>query len=117
MKSWIRWINVALRAIMEAGIVVAFGYWGYRTGATTLLKVMLAVSVPLMGFGFWGAVDFHQTGKWAEPLRLTQEMLISGLAAVAFYVKGHHMLGWALALISIVHHILVYTLGDRLIKE
>jgi len=33
--------------------------------------------------GFWGAVDFHQAGRLAEPLRLVQELAISGLAAVA----------------------------------
>ena len=27
-------LNLALRAVMETGIVLAFGYWGFRTGDT-----------------------------------------------------------------------------------
>jgi hypothetical protein len=41
------------------------------------------LGAPLVGFGFWGAVDFHQAGRFAEPLRLIQELAISALAAVA----------------------------------
>jgi len=117
MVSKLRWINVALRGIMEAGIVLAFAYWGYHIGTSTSTKIILTISLPLMGFGFWGAVDFHQAGKMAEPLRLTQELVISGLAAIAFYVSGHHTLCWILAALSIVHHLLVYSLGDTLLMK
>ena len=54
--------NLILRSLMEFGIVAGFGVWGYHTGQGLLLKIVLAVGVPLVGFGFWGAVDFHQLG-------------------------------------------------------
>ncbi len=109
-------LNLILRAVMEAGIVAAFAYWGYRTGSTSLGKLALAIGAPLLGFGFWGLVDFHQTGRWAEPLRLMQELLISALAALALFSAGQPALGWAMALLSILHHALVYLIGERLIK-
>jgi hypothetical protein len=56
-------------------------------------------------------------GTLAEPLRLAEELVISGLAALAAYAAGAHALGWALALLSIVYHTLVYLTGDRLLKE
>jgi len=43
-----------------------------------------------------------------------QELVISGLAAVAWYLAGHPVLGWALGLTSVVHHVLVYATGHRL---
>lgn len=110
-------LNLALRAIMEFGVVAAFACWGLRTGSTPAGKVLLSISTPLIGFGFWGLVDFHQMGRWAEALRLIQELLISGLAAAALFIVGQPALGWALALLSIVHHTLVYLLGERLIKS
>ena len=67
--------------------------------------------------GFWGAVDFHQAGRLAEPLRLVQELAISGLAAVAVYAAGQHILGWFLGLASISYHALVYAQGSRLLKR
>ncbi len=115
-KTTLRWVNVGLRGIMEAGIVVAFAVWGYDA-ATGVMAIVLAVTVPAIGFGFWGAVDFHQMGPLGEPLRLAQELIISGLAALSLYVAGQPFWGWALAIISVVHHAAVYALGGRLLKK
>ena len=116
MAAKLKWVNVALRAIMEGGIVLAFAYWGYQTSSSLLGRILLAIGAPLLVFGFWSIVDFHQAGRIAEPLRLVQELLISGLAAVALAAAGQPALGWALAILSIIHHVLVYALGGTLLK-
>jgi len=110
-------VNPALRGVMELGIVLAIGYWGYRAGGNTLARGLLAFGAPLLVFGFWGLVDFRGSGVLAEPLRLCQELALSGIAAVALYAAGQHALGWALGVLSIVHHALVYLLGERLLKH
>jgi len=102
---------------MEAGIVVGLGFWGYHAVADGTLAIVLAVAVPLLGFGFWGLVDFRWAGAMAEPLRLIQELVVSLLAALAWYAAGPHLLGWSLAGLSVAHHVLIYALGDRLLKE
>jgi disulfide bond formation protein DsbB len=116
IMSKFKWFNLALRAIMELGIVLALAYWGYQTGNNLGMKILLGIIAPLVGFGFWGAIDFHQAGNIAEPLRLIEELLISGLAAFALYVVGQHTLGWAFAALSILYHLLVYLSGGRLLK-
>jgi Protein of unknown function (DUF2568) len=108
--------NLILRATMETGVVVAFAWWGVVTGAGTGTKALLGIGAPMAGFGFWGLIDFRQAGRWSEPLRFVQELAISGLAAVAWYVAGQHVLGWSLALLSVFYHALVYVAGDRLLK-
>jgi hypothetical protein len=110
-------INLALRAIMETGIVLAFAYWGYQMGQTTVAKILFAIGAPLIGFGIWGIVDFHQAGRLAEPLRLLEELVITGLAAVALFIAAQPILGGILGGISIVYHILVYVTGGRLLKH
>lgn len=117
MKSLFKWINVALRGILETAIVCALAYWGYYIGEKRISKILLGICAPLIGFGFWGLVDFHQFGKMAEWLRLFQELAISGFAAIALYMTGSPILGWALGLLSIVHHALVYLLGGTLLKH
>lgn len=102
---------------MEMGIVLALAYWGYQIGNSTGMKILFGIIVPLIGFGFWGAIDFHQAGSIAESLRLMEELIISGLAALALYVAGQHALGWTLGLLSIVYHALVYISGERLLKH
>lgn len=115
--SAIERFNLALRALMETGVVLGLGYWGWHEGGSTPTKLLLALAVPTAGFGFWGAVDFRGAGRAAEGLRLGQELAVSGLAALALYVAGAHALGWALAAISVVHHALVYATGGRLLKD
>jgi hypothetical protein len=113
----LKWFNVFLRGVMELGIVAAMAFWGYQAGNGLVLRVLFAVLAPLIVFGFWGLVDFHQAGRMAEPLRLVQELLICALAALAFYTAGQPALAWILGLIAIVQHSLVYLSGDTLLKR
>lgn len=108
--------NLALRVTMETGIVAGLAYWGLQAGDSPAGKAALAVAAPLVGFGIWGAYDFRGAGRYAEPLRLAQELVISAVAAAALYAAGAPALGFALAGISLAHHVLVYALGERLIK-
>ena len=115
--SPIAWLNLALRAAMEAGVVLGLAYWGSQAGSSSVEKVALAVGAPVLLFGFWGLVDFHQAGRAAEPLRLVQELVISGLAALALWSAGQPLLGLVLAVLSVVYHALVYATGGRLLKS
>jgi hypothetical protein len=115
LTVWQR-VNLTLRALMEAGIVVAFGWWGFDTGGGPVAKVFLALATPLAAFALWEAVDFRATGRVAEALRLVEELVISGLAALAWYASGQRTLGLALAGLSILYHALVYATGERLLK-
>lgn len=102
---------------MEAGIVFAFLFWGYHVGKNIAIKILLAIAAPVVGFGFWGIVDFRNSERYAEIYRLVQELAVSGLAAILLYVSGLHVIAWLLGLISVAHHVLVYLLGERLLKN
>jgi Protein of unknown function (DUF2568) len=110
-------INLTVRVTMECGVVAAFADWGVHAGGSTGMKIVLGILAPAVAFGFWGAVDFHQFGRLAEPLRLLEELAISGLAAVALYTAGHHALAVALGALSLLYHALVYATGARLLKS
>ncbi len=107
---------IAPRALMELGVVLALAAWGLHAGGTLAARVGLAVLAPVLGFGFWGTVDFRWAGRLAEPLRLIQELAITGLAAAALGDAGHPTWGWALAAGSVAYHALVYGLGQRLLQ-
>jgi Protein of unknown function (DUF2568) len=114
--SGVQRLNLVLRAVMELGVVLALATWGYHVGNGTGAKIAFAIAAPAVGFGFWGAVDFRGAGRLGEPLRLAEELVISGGAAVAWYVAGRHALGIALAALSLVYHVLVYASGARLLR-
>jgi len=108
--------NLALRAIMETGLVAALAYWGFHTGTGAASKFALGLVLPLLVFAFWGLVDFRQAGRLGEVLRLIQELVLTGLAALALYAAGQAAAALLLAAVSLLHHILVYALGGRLLK-
>jgi Protein of unknown function (DUF2568) len=112
-----RWAALALRGIMEAGVVAGMAQWGYHTGRPHGMSILLAIVSPVVVFGFWGLVDFHWLGRPAEAVRLVQELAITGLVAAALIVSGQPMFGWALAIVSVVHHALLYANGDRLLPD
>lgn len=109
-------VTLVLRVLMETWVVAGFAWWGYQTGHTLLTSVLLAIAAPVIGFGIWGAVDFHQLGRAAELLRLVEELVLSGLAAVCLLVVGQAALGVGLGVLSLVYHVLVYAQGSRLLK-
>jgi Protein of unknown function (DUF2568) len=107
---------LALRILMETGVVAGLAWWGYQTGGTGGTGLLLAVGAPAIGFGIWAAVDFHQAGRYAEPLRLAEELIISGLAAWALLAIGHPIWGGGLLAVSVVYHGSVYAVGERLLR-
>jgi len=109
-------LNLVLRVLMEAGVVAALAYWGVETAGSTAAAIALGIGAPVVGFGFWGVIDFHQAGRLAEPLRLVQELVISGLAAAAWFAAGRHTAGVGLAALSLVYHATVYATGRRLLE-
>lgn len=113
----LRRANLALRGIMELGIIVALAYWGVRTGHNTVQKAVLGMGAPVLVFSCWSLVDFRKWGSIAELLRCVQELVLSGLAAVALYAARQHAPGWSLGVVSIVHHLAVYLLGERLLRQ
>ncbi len=108
-------VLLVLRVLTEIGVVGGLAYWGFNTGNSPATKLALGLGVPALGFGFWGAVDFHQAGRLGEPLRLFQELFVSIVAALALVETGQDELGTALAVISILYHALVYALGTTLL--
>ncbi len=107
---------ITMRAVLEAGIVAGLANWGVSAGNGLAAELALGIAAPLVGFGFWGMIDFHQAGRYAEPLRLVQELVISAVAATAWYGAGQHVLGWSLAALSTGYHGLVYLTNRRLLK-
>ncbi len=106
-----------LRVTLEVGVVAGLCVWGYSLGSIPGTRAALAIALPAVGFGLWGAIDFRNAGRAAEPLRLTQELVISGLAAAAFAAAGHIGFGIALAVLSLAYHALVYACGARLLRH
>lgn len=46
--------NLALSFLLELSALAALGYWGFQTGPSTLLKILLGIGAPLLAAVIWG---------------------------------------------------------------
>ena len=78
--------NLGLRFILELCALAALGYWGYRTGGTTIAKVGLATGAVVMTAVVWATfVAPNASVSVAGPVHVLLQVAIFGAAAAALF--------------------------------
>lgn len=102
-------INLGVRFLLELCMLVAVGYWGFKTGSGWLLKALLGIGGPLLIAVIWG---MFVAPKAAYPLRgfvlLAMEATLFGLGVVALYATGSSSLALGFAIIVMINRILIF---------
>ena len=105
------WLVVAVRFLLEVGVLLALGYWGYETG-TGGLRYVLAVAAPLAAAVVWGAVVAPKAALSVSPgVRLTVSLVVFAAAVAALYAASRPVLAVTFAVVAVVDTALVYALG------
>lgn len=112
-------VNLAVRFLLEMAALIAIGYWGWQQSNSLLLKIGLAVGLPLIAAILWGtfnvANDPSRSGKAPIPipgwLRLGLELALFAIATWALFAAGATVLGWIVGVVTVIHYLLSY---DRL---
>jgi hypothetical protein len=107
--EFIKSINVGLRFILEICVLVAVGYWGFKTGTGTLLKIMLGIGLPLLVSVVWAS--FGAPGASRQPhgvWHLLLEVVIFGSGVVALFAAGKPSLAWVFGLVIVVNRVLMF---------
>lgn len=111
--QFIKAINLLLRFLLELCILVILGYWGFRTGRQTILKVGLGIGVPVSFAVLWGTFLAPASSMRLQmPWLLIAELLIFGIAGIALYSTGHPSLALVFVLLYIVNRILMQIWGQ-----
>jgi Protein of unknown function (DUF2568) len=105
--SVIKNANLTLTFLLELGVLVALGYWGFQTGQGTIASIGLGIGAPVLAVVVWwlfGApkAKWHLNGVY----RLLLEVIFFGSAAVALFAAGQHVLGLAFALVFVLNTVL-----------
>jgi hypothetical protein len=103
--------NLLLAFLLELGVLVALGYWGFSTGSSTLAKIGLGIGVPVLAIIIWGMFgaprsDWQLQGIWYILLQI----VFFGSAVAALYATGQRTLALLFALIFLVNTALVHIL-------
>ncbi|WP_435318994.1 YrdB family protein [Haloarchaeobius sp. TZWSO28] len=103
---------LGVRFLLELAGLLALGYWGFRTGGSTLASLALGLGAPLLAAIVWGT---FVSPKARVPLRgearLAVEVLVFGVAAVALYAAGQPLLAVVFAAVAVVDRAAVWHLS------
>ena len=102
-------INVAVRFLLELCVLASVGYWGFRTGSGTILKILLGIGAPLLIAVIWGLfgapkANFHLQGSMLFVL----EVVVFGSGVATLYATKNHSLAWVFLVIVIINRILMF---------
>jgi len=94
-----------LRRLLEVGVLVAVGYWGYATGSGPA-RIGLTIGAPLAVVVVWGVLGSPKASRrLGEPLRGLLTLSLFGVGAGALWAVGQSQVaGWfaAMALVTTV---------------
>ena len=101
-------LNLAVRFLLELCMLVAVGYWGFKTHSSWVMKIIFGIGLPVLIAVLWG---LFVAPKAIYPLsrvpRLVVELILMGSAAVALFASGRTDLGWIYTVILIISEILM----------
>jgi hypothetical protein len=92
--------NLALAFLLELVALAAYGYWGFRTGSSLLVKILLGLGAPVLVALFWGAFVAPKALVTTSPwIRHLLAMGVFALAALALYAVGKP--SWAIIFLAV----------------
>lgn len=106
-------LNLAVRFLLEICALTALGYWGFKTGNGTFLKIGLGIGTPLLAAIIWGMfVSPKATYKLGVPGELFIEVLVLGGAGLALYFAGKSSLAFTFIIVVLINKILMVVWGQ-----
>ena len=100
--------NMGLRFVLELCLLLIVGSWGWRTGETTLMKVLLGMGSLVLVAAVWGVLLAPKSAtRLPAPWLLLLEIVLFGLAAGALVRVGRPNLAIAFGLIYLLNKVLM----------
>jgi uncharacterized protein DUF2568 len=108
MTSTLKTLNLGLAFILELAMLAAFVYWGFHTGSTTIVKILLGIGAPVLVATFWGAFMAPNARRHLEGgAYLVVKVLLFGLAVAALSLAGQVIGAIVLAVVFVINTVLL----------
>ena len=97
-------VNLGLAFLLELGVLVALGYWGFTVGPNTFLKFVLGLGAPALAVVVWAIFGAPKSSTQLQGVAyLVLQAVFFGGGALALVVAGQRGWGIAFALIALVN--------------
>jgi hypothetical protein len=90
--------------LLELIAIAAFSYWGYGIKAGLVVKILLAIAMPLVVIVIWGLYLAPKASYpvFSYPVRTMLKLVVFVFASAALYTAGRHAYGAAYLILSIL---------------
>ncbi|QBD77097.1 DUF2568 domain-containing protein [Ktedonosporobacter rubrisoli] len=108
----IKYVNMGLAFLLELGVLVALGYWGFQVGQGMLMKILPGIGLPVLAIIVWGILGAPKSSWQLQGIwYLALQVVFFGSAALALFSAGRRDLGIAFALLFVLNVALTRILG------
>ena len=113
MMAALQAANLALAFLLELAALAAFAYWGFNTGDSTLVHVVLGIGVPVLGAVLWGIFAAPKSTRRLQGIAYWAfKVAFFALASAALVAAGQVTLGVLLGAVAAVNLILARVWGQ-----
>ncbi|MEU9074723.1 YrdB family protein [Kitasatospora sp. NPDC004745] len=104
-------VNGGLAFGLELAMLAALCYWGFRTGSTLAVRLLLGIGAPALAAGLWGLFLAAGGPRFPQPLavEIVLKLAVLGSAALALHGAGRNTLAVVYGVLVVVSVTVEYT--------
>ena len=108
--TMVKQANLLLALLLELGVLAALAYWGFVTGATLAVKIVLGIGAPVAAIIIWAIWGAPRSRRRLQGISywLLRIAFDARQGAIALYVANQHTWGVIFALVAALNCILGY---------
>lgn len=101
--------NLVLALLLELGVLATLAYWGFATGSTVPVKIVLGIGAPAVAMIVWAIWGAPRSARRLQGISYwLLRVVFDAAGAGALYVTGQQALGTIFALVVALNCILGY---------
>ncbi|GAA1565029.1 hypothetical protein GCM10009789_18240 [Kribbella sancticallisti] len=104
-----RWSNLGLAFLLELAGLAIFAWWGWRTGNSTAISLLLAIGLPVLAATIWGLFAAPTANYGSPAVTATVKLTFLALAALALWSLDHRLLAATFVLVVAANVVVIRT--------
>ena len=101
--------NLVLALLLELCVLAALAYWGFATGSTVPVKIVLGIGAPVVAIIIWAIWGAPRSRRRLQGISYwLLRIAFDAVGAIALYVANQHTWGVIFALVAALNCILGY---------